>query len=399
MRIAFYNHTSAVSGAEISMLLTAKHFSKAEPIIFAPEGEVLERAQSIGIRVMPTPSYRARLRKNPFLLIKDMIGMLAAGWKLASILKKEPIDLIHANSIRAGIMAGLFKWYHKTPIIWHMRDIPPKGLVGRAVKLLGRITAEGFIGISKSVLENFSDSSLKARSYLVHNGVELTYIGDQEKQDYRKKIREELRTPQNAKVATIIGQIAPWKRQEDAIRATAKLIQDGTEVFLWIVGIAKFRKENELYFETLKSLVYELGIEDRVIFAGFREDVLEICCASDILLLCSDNEPFGRVVIEAMSQGTPVIGTEAGGVPEIIRNGINGMMYPVSEYIKLSHLMSQLFNDPQLMKRLSDNGLLNAEQNFSIKQTAEKVENIYQNVLQGDASRSIDPAHSREVAK
>ena len=91
MKIAFYNHTSTVSGAEISLLLTAKYLTEAYPIIFAPEGEP-QKARHIGIEVVALPSYRARMTRNPFLLIVYMIGMLWAGWKLALLMKTEWIS-------------------------------------------------------------------------------------------------------------------------------------------------------------------------------------------------------------------------------------------------------------------------------------------------------------------
>lgn len=90
----------------------------------------------------------------------------------------------------------------------------------------------------------------------------------------------------------IIGQIAPWKRQEDAVEAFSRLFREGRQAYLLIVGEAKFRQENEEYLISLKQKVKTLRLEDKVIFTGFREDVLEICCAADLLLLCSDMNPL-----------------------------------------------------------------------------------------------------------
>ncbi len=113
MKIAFYNHTSTISGAEISLLLTAKNLTKAHPIIYAPDGELLQKARSEGLETVHLPSFRARMTKNPFVLGWYAMGMLRAGWGLARAMKKSRADLIHANSIRAGIMASLFRWYHR----------------------------------------------------------------------------------------------------------------------------------------------------------------------------------------------------------------------------------------------------------------------------------------------
>lgn len=127
MKIAFYNHTSTISGAEISLLLTAKHMTEASPVLFAPEGELLAKARSYGIEVCPLPSFRARMTRNPVMLAVYAAGTWWAGWKLARTIRRSGVDLIHANSIRAGIMASLFRWYHRLPVVWHIRDMPPQG--------------------------------------------------------------------------------------------------------------------------------------------------------------------------------------------------------------------------------------------------------------------------------
>lgn len=381
MRIAFYNHTSNISGAEISMLLTAKHLEYAHPVLFAPEGELLQRARSQGMEVVALPSFRARMTKNPLLLVIYVIGMLWAGWKLALVMKKSRVDLIHANSIRAGIMAGLFKWYHRLPVVWHLRDMPPQGFMGKLIRKFASITAQALIGISESVIQGIDHPSVEGRCHLVHNGVELRSFNTEVRLGLRERIRLELRTPQEARVLTIIGQIAPWKRQEDAIEAFANLVREDRNTILWIVGEAKFRQENERYLDKLKEKVKSLDLEDKVRFTGFREDVLEICCSADLLLLCSDHEPFGRVIIEAMSQGTPVVATRGGGVPEIIQHGVSGLMYKIGNVEELTHYIQQVLDDETVWYTLSHYGEEQAKERFSIIQTSQKVELIYQQLL------------------
>jgi glycosyltransferase involved in cell wall biosynthesis len=377
MKVAFYNHTSTVSGAEISLLLTAKHLTGVDPIIFAPEGELLARARATAMQVVPIPGYRARLSRNPFRLMKDSIGMLLAGWKFARIVRLHGVDIIHANSLRAGIMAALFVWLHRSPLIWHVRDTPPGGMIGRGIGLLAAVSVKAVIGISNAVLQGFDRRELARKMHLVHNGVEIREIAELEKRELKQKIREQLGTPLSGKVIVIIGQIAPWKRQGDALLATKALLEKGYDVYLWVVGEAKFREENKAYLESLHELTDRLAIRDRVRFTGFRSDVMEICCAADLLFLCSDNEPFGRVVIEAMSQSVPVVATNAGGVPEIIENERSGLLYDVGDIVGLVRCADRLLNDELIRLRI---GVLAAErvkERFTIHGTAAKVEEVY----------------------
>ncbi|NMO95714.1 glycosyltransferase family 4 protein [Paenibacillus lemnae] len=397
MKIAFYNHTSDMSGAEISLLLTAKHLKKAHPILFAPEGPLLQKARSQGIEVTALSSFRARMTRNPFMLIGYAMGMLLAGWKLARQLKRSEADLVHANSIRAGIMAGLFRWFHGLPVIWHVRDMPPRGFMGQLIRRFAARSAQAVIGISDSVLYAMEHESLVDKCHLVHNGVELKQADPAERRENREKVRAELETSQDAQVLAIIGQIAPWKRQEDAIEAFSTLVREGRNCVLWIVGEAKFRPENERYLAHLHERVKDLQLHNHVKFTGYREDVLEICCGADLLLLCSEDEPFGRVIIEAMSQGTPVIASRGGGVPEIIEQGRSGWMYETGHIQELTDRIRQVLDDDRLWRSLSHNGQQRAADRFSIQQTAEKVEFIYQQLLNRPGTRAYEHRQAKEM--
>lgn len=382
MRVALYNHTSSVSGAEINLLVTASHLDKTHPILFAPEGDLLQRARRQGIEAIALPGYSARLSTNPFLLAKGMLGMMRAGWRFASAVKRNHIDLIHANSMRAGIMAALFGWYHHIPVVWHLHDIPPKGIIGQLIKAFAMMSTHSFIAISRPVLYGMYHPSHAKRFHLVHNGTELKPTSEMDRYRLKKNIRQELQTPMDSSVMTIIGQITPWKRQEDAITALHALLEQGKDVYLWIVGEPKFRADNELYWNKLKQLAAELQLEDRIRFTGFRDHIEEVCCAADLLLLCSDNEPFGRVIIEAMGQGTPVIATRGGGVPEIIEHGESGLMYKTADIEFLVQCIQTVLEDKRLWLKLSKNGQQRVREHFSIERAAARIELVYEQMIE-----------------
>ncbi|WEK54941.1 MAG: glycosyltransferase [Candidatus Cohnella colombiensis] len=385
MRVAFYNHTAVVSGAEISMLLTANHLTIAEPILFSPEGELTDRARALGMQVIPIQGYRARKSRNPFLLARDIFGMVAEGYRFARTIRKHSIDLIHANSLRAGMMAALFGWLHRRPLIWHIRDIPPQGMMGAIISRLATRTVKAIIGISMPVVQAFHLKSLSDRLHLVHNGVELRYFSPQEKQHWRRELRSEWDIPMESKLNLIIGQIAPWKRQEDAIHATHLLVQQGHDAYLCVVGEPKFGAACNEYRDKLYSLVKKWELEDRVRFLGHRNDVMEICCAADLLFLCSDQEPFGRVIIEAMSQSLPVIATRAGGVPEIITHVDDGMLYEVGDTNQLRELAAMLYEDHILMQSIGERAERRVHEAFSIQHTVSRVEQVYRTIMNQQA--------------
>ncbi|TDG00324.1 glycosyltransferase family 4 protein [Paenibacillus piri] len=381
MKVAFYNHTSVVSGAEISLLLTAKHMNMAEPVIFAPEGELLERARAAGLETVAVHGYRARLSRNPLRLMLGLLGMLQAGLKFALSVRRHSIDVIHANSLRAGMMAALFNWLHRRPLIWHVRDIPPKGLIGKAINRLAGFAVKAVIGISHPVLDGFDRRKLADRLYHVHNGVSVRETAESDRRQWKERIRHELGIPPNSKVLLIVGQIAPWKRQEDAVRAAKLLLDRGLDAVLLVVGEPKFGQTCTDYWHELHRLAADLGIADRVRFTGFRADVLEICCAADVLWLCSDNEPFGRVIIEAMSQAVPVVATRSGGVPEIIEHGRSGFLYEVGAVKELLHHTLALLNNDERRRQMGRYAAEQVNARFTIETTVSKVEDVYKSVL------------------
>jgi len=398
MKVAFYNHTGEVSGAEISLLLTARHLRGVRPVIFAPAGELLERARKMGLETVEISRCRARLTRNPLRLLAGFLGMLPPGLEVALAAQSRQVDIVHANSLRAGIIASLFAWLHRRPVIWHVRDMPPAGLVGKSIRRMAALAASAVVGISRSVLKSFARGELKRRLHLVYNGVEIRDISELERRMWRKKIREELNTPMGAKVLVIIGQIAPWKRQEDAILAARMLAEKGLDVYLWVVGEAKFRKENAVYEKKLRQLASQGALQGRVRFTGFRGDVTEICCAADLLVLCSDREPFGRVLIEAMSVTLPVVATDAGGVPEIVEHGVSGLLYPVGEVRRLAEHAERLLRDELGRRRMGIAAAERVRERFAIESTAARLEQIYRQLLLSRKSKSAVPRtyHHRE---
>lgn len=396
MRIAYYNHTSAISGAEMNLLVTAKHYTTFHPVIIAPEGELLDRARKERLDVVPISSCNARLSRNPFRLAAGLMGMLKAGWQLSGAVMNRDILAIHANSLRAGMIASFYYWRHRIPVVWHLHDIPPKGLIGKIIRMYAYWTAQSVIAISEPVMKDYVE--LGERVQLVHNGTVRSELPDKEREYIREKIRLQLNTPQESFVMTIIGQIAPWKRQEDAIRALHALVQQGEEHYLWIVGEPKFRQENKQYLEELYQLTEQLNVKDYVRFTGFREDVDEICCAADLLLLCSENEPFGRVIIEAMAQGTPVIATKGGGVTEIIQHGRSGLLYSTANTRELVQCITELHRNELQYRQMSQASMERINEHFSIEQAAAKTEQIYMRLING-GSESLEHRQTREVTK
>ena len=132
---------------------------------------------------------------------------------------------------------------------------------------------------------------------MVYNGVDV-------KQSPARSIRPELGVPPNRFVVGVVGHITPWKRQHDAIDAFAQVRKEHSDSELWIVGAAKFREENQRYEAQLRQQVESAGIRNNVRFLGFRDDVTNVMTSIDVLLVPSENEPFGGWSLRRCSLGS-----------------------------------------------------------------------------------------------
>ncbi|NVN97558.1 glycosyltransferase family 4 protein, partial [Candidatus Nomurabacteria bacterium] len=146
----------------------------------------------------------------------------------------------------------------------------------------------------------------------------------------------------------VIGSISENKNQLDAIKALNILSSKFKNIFLTIVGDG-----NNGYLDLLKRSIHEFKLEDKVRWLDFHENVSELYQNADIVLVCSKLETFGRVAAEAMSFGCPVIASNTGGIPEIINDGINGILYPVMDYNALANSIDKLITDAQLYRNIS----------------------------------------------
>jgi glycosyltransferase involved in cell wall biosynthesis len=181
-------------------------------------------------------------------------------------------------------------------------------------------------------------------------------------------------------VVGMIGRITPWKGQHVLIEAFAKAFAGGTETAV-IVGAAMFGEEEVAYEAGLHDLAQSLGVADRVIFRGFREDTWRELVDMDVFVHASTTpEPFGQVIVEAMLAGTPVIAVGAGGPTEIVTDGVTGVLYPPADVDALAEALVRLRNDGVLRDRLAKNALVRAAE-FSPENVATAVSVLYRRTL------------------
>jgi len=354
-KLLFYNHTSLVSGAEISLLEMLSELKDEEFILACPRGKLSELAIKRGINWVKAPSLDIGFKKNPYYILLFTVQFIRACLWVLIFSKKWRVDLIYANTIRAGI-ASIPSFIFGIPTIVHIRDILPEGLFTKLTSYLLVRFSSALVFNSEFTREKFGIKD-KKRTEVIYSPVGYRFFKFIDSKSAKKTMGIEKRFP----VISVIGQIAPWKRIELAINAVKVIKNKYPDVILLIVGDVVFkgrkrRLPNELYFERIKEMVLKEKIEKNVVFMGSREDVEVIMNASDLVVFTSHNEPFGRVIGEAMACGVPVLVPEESGIGRIIKGKNCGWWFSKEEEIPEKIL--SILGDENLKEKIINEILL-----------------------------------------
>jgi L-malate glycosyltransferase len=385
MRVLYVNHTAEVSGAERSLLsLLAALGDTVERRVAAPPGRLSAAVGELGVPVSAIAGTAGSLRLHPLHTPRALGEMGVAALQVRRIARRERADVVHANSIRAGIVLGLGR-PARTATIVHVRDCLPPAAVTSATMRLIASTATIVVANSHYTARSVAAAAPCARVEVVHNPVDLERWNPQAID--RARARAALGQAGERRVLLgVVAQLSPWKGQDTAIEALRLLLQEGVDAHLLLVGSAKFvaratRFDNEAYVEGLRARVAQAGLQERVSWLGEREDVPELVRALDVLLLPSSEEPFGRALIEAMALGVPVLATEVGGPPEILQDGHEGYLLPPREPAAWAAAVRRILDSPDGGVGMGRAGRRRVESAFGAQQHADRILAVYERAI------------------
>jgi L-malate glycosyltransferase len=384
------NHTAAVSGAERSLLsLLAGLPDTVHPLAAAPRGPLVAAVEDLGVAVSTIAGTAGSLRLHPLDTPRALAEMGLAAWQVHRAARLYGADLVHANSIRAGIVLGLARPSGAATVV-HIRDCLPPGPVTTATMRLIAATATVVVANSQYTARSVRVAAPGARVEVVHNPVDLERW-DPARID-RARARASLAGAGERRVLLgVVAQLSPWKGQTTAIEALKLLREEGIDAHLLLIGSAKFvarstRFDNQAYVASLRARVADAGLEDRVSWLGEREDVPELMRALDVLLLPSCEEPFGRALIEAMALGVPVLATDVGGPPEIIEDGREGYLLSPHSPIAWARAVRRIVESPDRGLEMGRAGRRRVEREFTVGQHVTAMLSVYERALSRPSS-------------
>lgn len=392
LRVLLVNHTAQVSGAEHSLIaLSAGLAAKGVDCTLAcpSKGPLNSMALESDLPTRKITGTEGSLQLHPTQMIKAAGEIGLSAFQIAGLARVTRADLIHANSLRAGLSSGIGAWGAGIPGVVHLRDRLPANPASTACLRLMEATNAAVIANSDFTADSFSEAGIDRPPTVIGNPVDLDRFRPTSREE-RDAVRARLGLTSETIALGVVGQIAPWKAQGMAIEALRRLSVEIPTLRLLIVGDAKFpaaRQDNAGYLDELLAAARDPAISGRVDFLGERRDVPEILGALDALLLPSIREPFGRVLVEAMAVGTPVVASAEGGPAEIIENMATGLLVDRHDPEAWAATIRSLVTDPHLRRRLASAALRKSGQ-YSLQRHAEQVLTVYERLMDRGPARA-----------
>ena len=391
MKVLYLNHTAEMSGAERALLdLLEALPGRFEPAVACPpEGPLPRAVRALDIRVLPLPEVRLSFRLHLLRTGRGVGDLVRTSVGLARLARREEIRLVHANSARAGLIAGLAGRLGGPPTLVHVHDCLPASVAGRLAGSAVGAVAQLLVVNSSYTAARLAELGCRTPIRVVHNGVDVGRFHPAIMP--RRRARERLGLQPDSVTLGLVAQLTPWKAQDDAIALLVHLRERCPGARLVLVGSAMFspgfsRYDNQAFERALRAAVSKLGLGEAVHFLGQRSDLPEILRALDLLILPSWEEPFGIALIEAMAMALPVVATEIGGPAEIITHGEDGFLLPPRRPRRWAEEIAALLAQPALRAAVGDKARLRAVSAFHRRLYVEGMVACYSEISNGGAA-------------
>lgn len=378
MKILFLDQSGKPGGAELCLLDIAKPYRDQCLVGLLADGpfrELLEQ-QQIPVQVLTKQVIHVQ-KTSGFLQSLRSSGTLVTPILKATRLSRE-FDLIYANTQKALVVGTIASLLSHRPLVYHLHDIISSEHFSasnqRVIVTLANQFASFVIANSQATQTAFIKAGGKAeKTTVIYNGFkpEIYKIA----KTHRDRLRQELGISDRFVIGHF-SRLSPWKGQHILIEALSHCPEPVTAL---LIGDALFGEQD--YVKQLHQQVQSLGLEQRVQFLGFRSNVSELMTACDLITHTSiAPEPFGRVLVEAMLCGVPVIAAAAGGALELIEPDKTGWLTPPGDVTKLVETIQNCYQHPQQINNIVQRARLAATQRFHLDATTQQLVQLLKNL-------------------
>jgi glycosyltransferase involved in cell wall biosynthesis len=380
MKMLFLDQSGELGGAELSLLDIAKYFRKKSMVLLFADGpykQLLEQ-EKIWVRTLSNKKViNIRKDSNILSILGNLTRILPLLVAVTALSKR--CEIIYANTPKALVIGALASFISQRKLVFHLRDI-------LSADHFSLINSQLIIWLSNRFAQKVITNSFATQAAFIQAGgnpniTEVIYNGfDSGSYQVNANLTLKIRQNLNAKDSFLVGhfsRLGTWKGQHILLEA---LSYCDANIKAIIVGGPLFGVEE--YETHLHEMVIQLGLQERVKFLGFRSDIPLLMSACDLITHTSiAPEPFGRVIVEAMLCGKPVIAANAGGATEIIDHNHTGWLTPPGDAKQLANMIGKCHGAAEQTFAVAQKGQKAAIQRFGLPSMHQKIDQLLQEVL------------------
>ena len=384
--ILFVSSRSDISGGENYLLSVMRYLDRCrfKPLVILPGGGKFHHALtqlSVASEIIEV-DYNGILQQRPWYKLLE--GTDRRVNRIVEIIRANNVRLVHTNSNK--ILDGAFAArlacvphlylahieYQPNMPIFERVPLRPATFAELMDELSDRIVA-----VSEGVAQALCPPLDRQRVRVIHNGLEIERL-DKAATAQVRHLRKEIGADDGALLVTAVGRIHPDKGFDNLLTAASQVIfQQSVDAHFLIVGA----EDDRTYALRLRKLAQELGIESRLHFLGFRDDVPAILLQSDVFVLSSQREGHPFVLLEAMASGCATVATRCNGVADTVTDGITALLVNIGDSVGLANAIGRLAQDENFRTEMGRAGCAHVRSCFTARSCVESLMAVYDEIL------------------
>ncbi len=367
LRVLYIETGLGLAGGQVALLELLGKIDRrlVQVFVCCPDGsEVTRKCQRMGIECHHLPLASSHKRYSTTGLVRkisDTIRGIGAVFYLSNLIRKLEIDIVHANTFKGAVVGGLAARLASRPLIFHDRTTIVHPLLERIVQNL----AIRVIASSHAVLPKYPER-LRPKVEVISSGVNTDLFSA-------------IKPAHESQTVGFLGRISHEKGLDLLIEAVPAVVDRIPAARFLIAGTA-FTDEDEVYLEQVKARVHELGMENRVTFLGYVEQVIDFFSRLSVLALPSRREALSKAMLEAMAAGLAVVAFKIGGHASLISNWETGVLiepFRISDY---ASAIVRLLEDTRWTQTIGENARRLVIDRFSTAETARRIVQLYRTI-------------------
>lgn len=390
MRVLLIDTASVMGGAQWSLLELAARFAghDIQLDVAVPAGPLADKLSAAGLRVHLVPPFRPRRQAASTATFSRLAAAVKFWWRLLRIARATRAEVLYANSLPAALAASWLPL--RRPLIWHVRDLR---LPIRAAQWIAR-QSQNVIAASHAIDEMLCEMlprDTRGRIKLVVNGIDTARFAPAD----RAAARQALGLPADVPVVGMLAHLVPWKRHDVFLQVAERVRAKRPDTRFIVAGQDLFG-EHASWITRLHAQAQRAKLEPALLWLDDLAEPARMLAALDALVHPPTDEPFGRILCEAMAMGVPVVAIDKAGPASTVADGETGLLAVQRDPDQLAAKVLELLADPARATRMGVAGRQRVQALFNADRTAAEAAVVCRNALaEYRADHAREPRPSR----